>query len=298
MAYALLIASAFLFELALDLPVGSLPLALDVDGASHGAVAAAMGSGMFAALLASLPLGAVVDRFGRLSVMRLTGVAGALILLGLTFVHGAWGGSALLALRSIAFIGFMTAEYRVRRGPRVAAACRFDRGDARHDRHPDLRHGPALGIALWQHGIGREQFAWAALLALGGVAVLWFLPADRVRRPHAAAPRMLRREWLPAIAFGVTAVLQAGVNGSLAVLTFHDRGLANAAALFSASAISAFALRYLTGRMIEHFGPRRFALAVAVVQCAACLLAARAHSLTEVVVAGVLLGAGWAPGRR
>ena len=64
MAYALLVASAFLFELALDVPVGSLPLALDGDGASHGAVVAAMGSGVFAAMLAGLPLGALVDRAG------------------------------------------------------------------------------------------------------------------------------------------------------------------------------------------------------------------------------------------
>jgi hypothetical protein len=63
MAYAILAASAFLFELALDLPVGSLPLALDGDGASHGAVAATMGSGVFAALLASLPLGILVARW-------------------------------------------------------------------------------------------------------------------------------------------------------------------------------------------------------------------------------------------
>ena len=111
MAYALLVASAFLFELALDLPVGSLPLALDGDGASHGAVAAAMGSGVFAAMLAGLPLGALVDRAGRLPVLKATAFAGVAVLVGLTFVHGAPGGSALLALRSMAFIGFMTAEF-------------------------------------------------------------------------------------------------------------------------------------------------------------------------------------------
>jgi predicted MFS family arabinose efflux permease len=155
---------------------------------------------------------------------------------------------------------------------------------------------PALSIALWQHGIGREQYLWAAGLALAGAGLLWAMPLDRPRERHAAGSHVLRRAWLPAIAFGVTAVLQAGVNGSLAVLTFHDRGVGNAAALFSASALTAFALRYAAGRLIERYGPRRFAVAVALTQLAACLLAARAHTLEEVILAGALLGAGWAAG--
>jgi MFS family permease len=297
MAYGILVASAFLFELALDLPVGSLPLALDGDGAAHGAVAAAMGSGMLAALLASLPLGIVVDRVGRLPVMKATALGGALSLLGLTFVHGAPGDSALLALRSMMFIGFMTAEFAY--AGDLASPDRAVSTVASLGMVGTLTYavGPAAGIELWQHGVGREQFAWAAGMALAGAGLLWALPPDRLRAPSLSARRIvLRPEWVPAVAFGLTAVLQAGVNGSLAVLTFHDRGIANAAALFSASAISVFALRYVVGRLVERFGPRRFALAVAVAQLAACLLAARAHTLGEVILAGILLGIGWAGG--
>jgi MFS family permease len=296
MAYALLVASAFLFELALDLPVGSLPLALDGDGASHGAVAAAMGSGMFAALLASLPLGALVDRFGRLRIMRVSALAGALSLLTLTFVHGAAGGSALLALRSIAFIGYMTAEFAYAGDLAMPGRAVSTVATLGMIGTLTFATAPALGIALWQHGVAREQFAWSAAVALAGAALLWALPAEPARQPHASTPPMFRREWLPAIAFGVTVVLQPGVNGTLAVLTFHDRGVANGAALFSASALVAFALRYAVGRLIERFGPRRFALGVVLAQLGAALLAARAQTLTEVIVAGVLLGVGWAGG--
>ena len=57
MAYAVLVVSALFFEIALNLPVGSMPLALTQDGASRAAVAVAMGCGMFAALFGSLPIG-------------------------------------------------------------------------------------------------------------------------------------------------------------------------------------------------------------------------------------------------
>jgi MFS family permease len=256
-----------------------------------------MGSGMVAALLASLPLGILVDRAGRLPVMKVTAITGAASLLGLTFVRGAPGDSALLALRSIVFIGFMTAEFAY--AGDLASPDRAVSTVATLGMVGTLTYAvaPAAGIELWQHGVGREQYAWAAALALAGFGLLWALPPDRLRAPRPAKRQvLLRPEWEPAVAFGLTAVLQAGVNGSLAVLTFHDRGIANAAALFSASAISVFALRYAVGRLIERLGPRPFALAVAVAQLAACLLAARAHTLSEVILAGILLGIGWAGG--
>jgi MFS family permease len=163
MAYAILAASAFLFELALDLPVGSLPLALDGDGASHGAVAATMGSGMFAALLASLPLGILVDRWGRMAVMKVAGVAGAAILVALTFVHGSPGDSALLALRSMVFIGCMTAEFAYAgdlASPARAVSTVATLGTIGNSTHAA---GPATGVVLWQHGFGLEHYAWSAL---------------------------------------------------------------------------------------------------------------------------------------
>ena len=197
MAYALLVASAFLFELALDLPVGSFPLALDGDGASHGAVAAAMGSGTFAALLAGLPFGILVDRFGRLAVMRATALAGALVLLTLTFVHGAAGGSALFALRSIAFIGYMTAEFAY--AGDIASPGRAVSTVATLGTIGTLTYAtaPAVGIGLWHHGIGRAT------------GLLRLLPPDRPRPARASTRLTLPSSWYPAVAFG-SAVARAG----------------------------------------------------------------------------------------
>lgn len=47
MTYAILLLSAFCLELVLNLPVGSLPLALESEGATREQIAMAMGAGMF-----------------------------------------------------------------------------------------------------------------------------------------------------------------------------------------------------------------------------------------------------------
>jgi MFS family permease len=154
---------------------------------------------------------------------------------------------------------------------------------------------PALGVFFWQHGIGRSQFGFAAGLAAAGALCLWALPARHDVRPRGAkrAPIVMHPRWLPATVFAATTVLQGGVNGSLAVLTFQQRGIVNGAAIFSASAITAFALRYPAGRLVDRFGPRAIAFPTALIQAIGCVLAAGAHSLTAVILAGLCLGAAW-----
>lgn len=111
MPYAVLVVSALLFEFALNLPVGTMPLALLADGTPAHAVAIAMGSGMFASLFASLPIGALADRIGRLPLLRASAALGILALLGLSVAHGPLLGGFLLGPRSIALVGYMTAEF-------------------------------------------------------------------------------------------------------------------------------------------------------------------------------------------
>jgi len=111
MAYAVLVVSALFFEIAMNLPVGTMPLALTADGTSRAATSVAMGSGMFAALLASLPLGALTDRFGRLLMIRAAAFLGIAALGALAFAHGPLAGGLLLGVRSIALVAYMTAEF-------------------------------------------------------------------------------------------------------------------------------------------------------------------------------------------
>ncbi|MDQ2992866.1 MAG: hypothetical protein M3R30_08630, partial [Candidatus Eremiobacteraeota bacterium] len=64
--YAVLLGATIVLEFACNLPTGSMPLALLADGAVESSIVLAMGAGMFANLLGSLPVGVLVDRIGRL----------------------------------------------------------------------------------------------------------------------------------------------------------------------------------------------------------------------------------------
>jgi len=294
MAYAVLVVCALLFELAMNLPVGAMPLALTADGESRPAVAAVMGSGLVAAMAVSLPVGAFVDRAGRLLTIRLAGALGTLAVLGLCFAHGALGGSLLLALRGAALVGYMTAEFAY--ASELAPATRAVSGVATLGMIGNFAFAfaPAIGVFAWQHGVGRAQFAYAAAFAALGTLGLFALPARYDVRGTPRPPLFLEPRWLPPIGFLLAGTMQGGVNGSLAVLTFHDRGIVNGAAIFTASALTTFALRYGAGRLVDRFGPRAIAAPTALVQALGCVLAAWAHSLLAVIVAGVCLGTAWA----
>ncbi len=296
MAYAVLVVSALLFELALNLPIGTMPLALVADGTPTTAVAIAMGSGMFAALLVSLPLGALVDRVGRLPTIRASAGLGILALFGLAFAHGPVLGGLLLGVRSIALVAYMTAEFAY--AGELASKDRAVSGVSTLGMIGNLTFAiaPAASVFLWQHGVHREQYAWACGLALCGAACLFLLPAKHDVRVRGAKrpPIVMHPRWYPAVGFALACTLQGGVNGSLAILTFHQRGIVNGAAIFTASALTSFALRYPAGRLVDRFGPRAVAIPTAVVQGVGCVLAASAHSLAAVVVAGMCLGTAWA----
>lgn len=296
MVYAVLVVSALLFELALNLPIGTMPLALIADGTPAPAVAIAMGAGMFASLLVSLPAGALTDRIGRLPMLRASAGLGILSLFGLAFGHGPLQGGLLLGMRSMALVGYMTAEFAY--AGELASKDRAVSGVATLGMIGNLTFAiaPALSVFMWQHGIGREQYAWACLLAVCGAACLFALPArfDVRRSSGKRAPIVMHPRWFPAVGFALACTLQAGVNGSLAILTFHQRGIVNGAAIFTASALTAFALRYPAGRLVDCFGPRAVAIPTAALQALGCFLAASAHSLTAVAVAGMCLGTAWA----
>ncbi|TAM60734.1 MFS transporter [bacterium] len=292
--YLLLLLSTLFLDLAANLPIGSLPLALTHDRAAPGAIALAMGGGLFASIFGSLPVGAIVDRVGRLATVRAAAVLCGVSMLGLTFAHGALGSGLLMAARGIALMAYMTAEFAyasdiVPRERIVSATSTLGMiGNL------SFAIGPAAGVFLWQHGIGREQYAWGALSAALGLVVLFALPGGHDVHSTVRRRIFMRSAWLPAMGFLVGTTLQNGVNNALAVLTFHDRGVANGALIFSAMAFTTFVLRYPAGRLVDLRGPRFVAVPTAVVQALACLLAANAHGWVAVVVAGGLFGLAWA----
>jgi MFS family permease len=87
--------------------------------------------------------------------------------------------------------------------------------------------------------------------------------------------------------------VQSGVNFSIAVLTFYQRGIGNAAIIFMAMALATAAVRYPAGRIADKRGPRSMLIPIVIAQIVGCLLAAHATTTWEVIAAGTALGIAW-----
>lgn len=254
-----------------------------------------MGCGMFASLFGSIPVGALVDRIGRLMTLRVSVVLMAASCAGLAIFHGALAGGAFMALRGLSMMSYVTAEFAY-----VSEIVPEERSVSSVSTLGMLANfvfafAPAVGVQLWQHGVGREQFVYGAVLTLlGGLPLLALPPHHSVRIRAKARLILMRSVWLPAVAFLFAVAMQSGVNWSLAVLTFLHRGIANGAVIFTAMALSTFALRYPAGRAVELYGPRRIAIPVAAAQVLGCIIASRADSMGAVLIAGIFLGIAWA----
>lgn len=290
----LLLFSTLVTEFACNLPTGALPLALLRDGATHSEVAFAMGGGMFAQLLGSVPVGALVDRIGRLKTIRASVILMALSNFGMGFLHGPVWGGLLMALRGFSMMSYVTAEFAY-----VAEIVPAERSVSAVSTLGMIANfvfafAPAIAVWLWHHNIAREQFWWGGALILAGGSVLWFLPQRHdVRTRKRSRLILMRSAWLPAMAFLTAAAMQSGVNTALAVITFTQRGITNGALIFTSMALVTFALRYPAGRFVEKYGPRLMTIPVVVSQVIGCLLAATAFDPVHVLAAGAFLGAAW-----
>jgi MFS family permease len=247
-------------------------------------------------VIASIPIGALVDRFGRLAMMKGSTVGSIAAVAALSIAHGSVASGLLMAIRAFAALSFFTAQAAyvsvlVPKERSVSAVATMGIIGSLA-----FASAPAFGVWLWEHGMGRPQYLWATLaIALGGITLLWLPKEHDFKISESGDKRLIMRlAWLPAVIFGIAGSLQAGVSTSLAVLAFHQRGIANGAALFTAAALTAMLLRYPSGRMVEHFGPRKMALPSAILQAAGCYMAASAQTLNMVSMAGIALGCAWA----
>lgn len=291
--YFLLI-STLVSEIAFNLPMGALPLALLHDGATHSEVAFAMGGGVFAQLFGSVPIGAIVDRVGRLRMVRASVILVSLSTFGMTFLHGPLWAGLLMALRGFSATSYVTAEFAY-----ISEIVPKERSISAVSILSTLANivfafAPALAVLMWNHGIGREQFSYGGIVALAGGTVLWYLPREQAKRVKRRSRLILMRsKWLPAMGFLSAVAMQSGVNTALAVVTFTQRGVANGALIFTSMAFITAVLRYPAGRAVERFGVGAVAAPVAIFQIAGCLVAANAHTAGAVLLAGALLGAAW-----
>jgi MFS family permease len=292
--FLLLLVSTFVTEFACNLPTGALPLALLRDGATHSEVAFAMGGGLFAQLLGSVPVGALVDRIGRLKTIRASVVLMALSSFGMAFLHGPVFGGLLMALRGFSMMSYVTAEFAY-----VSEIVPAERSVSSISTLGMIANfvfafAPAIAVWLWHHGIAREQFSYGALLTIAGGSVLWFLPQKHdVQTRRRSRLILMRSKWLPAMAFLMAAAMQSGVNTALAIVTFTQRGITNGALIFTSMAFVTFALRYPAGRFVDKYGPRLMTIPVAIAQVIGCILAATAYTPAHVLLAGAFLGVAW-----
>ncbi len=294
MPFAILVLSTLLVDFAINLTLGSLPLALHDDGVSQTTISLVVGSGLIVSLFGSVPIGALVDRVGRLRTIRVAGAVAVLALLGLALTHGTAATTINVAIRSLALVAYMTAEFAYASAmfppERAASAV----GTIGMIGNLAFATAPAVGVFLWQHGIERQQYACGAALGAIGVLLLFTLPAKHdVKSAGRSRTIAMRSAWIPAIVFLVSVTLQSGVNIALAVLAFRERGIVNGALLFTAMAVTTFAFRYPAGRLVDRFGPRMIAIPIACVQCVGSLLAAHAATNEAVIIAGALMGFAW-----
>jgi MFS family permease len=295
MIFIVLVIAAFCVETAMNLPMGSLPLILGKEGVPHDQIALVMGAGMFAMVVAAIPLGALVDRIGRVVTMRISSIGALVALVVLSATHGTIMAAAMMAARALALVAYMTAQSAyvsglVRKERQVSAVATMGIIGSLA-----FATAPAIAVWLWQQGCAREQYLWGTLIIGIGGLMTWLLPNEEPYSESKDGPRVFfSMAWLPALIFGIFGSLQAGVNVSLAVLAFHERGIANGAALFSAAAITTVVFRYPSGRLVESIPPRYVACLYAIIQCAGCLLAANAQSLQAVLIAGIVFGIAWA----
>jgi len=292
--YAVLLAATIVLEFACNLPTGSMPLALHDDGTVDSAIALAMGAGMFANLFGSLPVGVLVDRIGRLVTIRASALLMAVATFGMALTHGPWWGGLFMALRGLSLMSYVTAEFAYTTEIVPAARAVSYVSFLGLIANVMFAFAPAAGVWLWLHDVQRDQYFIGTGLALAGTAALWLLPARHdVKTASPSRTILMRSLWLPTIAFLVASAVQSGVNFSIAVLTFYQRGIGNAATIFMAMALATAAVRYPAGRIADKYGPRSMLIPIVIAQIAGCLLAAYATTTWEVILAGTALGVAW-----
>lgn len=274
---------------------GSMPLALVKEGASTSCTSIAMGCGMFAALLVSLPVGMMVDRLGRLLVLRISAFTSVLVMIAMGYTRGLIAGCLQMALCEAALVAYMTAQFAYASNLFAKKHAVSAVGAMGIIGNVAFATGPALGVWLWQHGIHREQYIYASVLNVVALVLVMTLPSKYDVRVATSRRRILfRPAWLPAMTYVLACTLVGGVNAALAVLTFQARGIANGALIFTASALTTVIFRYPAGRLVEKLGAKPMTVPTAIIQGCGCVLASQAKDSLSVIFAGICLGTAWA----
>ena len=291
---AILLACASLVDLAMNMPGTILPLIMLQYGYTQERIASVLFVPILVALVTTLPSGSLVDRFGSRTTLLFCTAGLALSTLALLAAHSQTSIAWVLAARSVCYIAFTTASFC------VAASSPSER-----ERLAGVTWlamavtaaysiGPALSIFLMRHHFGEVQFAWSAGACVLAAAIVPLFSRDisaRVRSKN-TVPGVPYGAWLAPLCFCAAVTTIGGVNGTLAVVALHAKGL-NGGFFFSATALGMLAGRIPAAAIVRRYGPLCAAASLASLMLAGGTLLALAQSDVQMIAGAFLAGAAW-----
>jgi MFS family permease len=306
--FVLVCCATLLLTSAQSLVLTALPVYLVRIGFAAGFVGAFIAGFAICALIARLPVGMSVDRFGS----RTFGLAGAALLsVGcvlyamVPFVSWRVPFAAtipvLLPIAGIAHsVGFSTHGTSAS-GFVAYAAPIARRGEAvgYYGVLMNVAKGIAAGISLLIVAARGFVFLLGIAAVLAALAsILWFVLGDVERTTRGTMPmsgrfQVDRRVLLPA---SVASLLSAGAGVALAFvpLVGVERGVANPGIYFTAVALTSIAFRVVAGRVADSYGRSASIVPGMLLVSAGLMLIARASSTPMLALAGVVYGLGLA----
>jgi len=275
-----------------------LPVHLKTLGVTERTIGYVMGTGGFAGLCVLPFLGSLLDRVGRR--------------------HFITAGALTMALASYAYIvvpGTSPLIYllRILQGASFTSAF-VTASTLAVELAPLERRGEALGIfgisTLTTHAVApalgeivARRLGFAALFAIAGTLglcaaalTLRIRVAADVVRPAARSARARRLPHGTTLWLGAATMVACGL-GFGAVLTFvptfvHTIALERVAPFFISYTAAAVGVRLVLGGLSDRVGRRRVLLPSIVSLAVSVLVLGRVHTITEIVLVGLLFGAG------
>lgn len=272
-------------------------------GAAEAMIGLIFGATGAAAIVARPPLGRIMDRRGRVTIIRAGGVlhVAACLLYGTVGAAGAWVTSVRI-VHGVAEAMLFTSLFAFA-SDIVPAARRFE-GIALFGVSGMLpiSLGSLLGDAILARAGGasvaayRQLFAVAAALAIA--ALLLSLPLREPPKPAADGPARSMRDaflqpdllplWLAGVVFATC--LAAPFTFFATFVMTEDVG--SAGLFFSCYSIAAITLRIFLGKLPERVGPRLVLFPAMGAVAGGLVLLVLARSAAHVAVAGALAGMG------
>lgn len=275
------------------------PLFIRSLGGSEFSIGLYAGMTGAAAVATRVPLGFLLDKYGRRRVLALAGMLHVAAWVGFLTVTTLGAHLLLLVLAYGVASGSLFASYFTYASDIVPVSRRSE-GIAMFGTWGMLPNGlgPWLGEILISREGFRIYFAIAAGFALVSLVISQFLPetAPLSALEHGDGPSPARNVPWRALFFflSTTFMFGAAVNSIFTFLApfAHTQGRGNVGSFFLSYALSAVAVRVLTGRLPDRLGLRRVLIPSLFLFAAGTLLLAHVEHPLALILVGMMCGTG------